>query len=311
MKYYIKVRNIYFIILFTILLFKYSKSFPIISKLDEKNNISLTITVKTTSKNYGTRIQDILSTWYQKLPDNIWFISDEDDESISTLSNKHLIPTNCGTTHTLSDLVCKMQKELEVFVNQDSDWSCHFDDDNYVNVEKLIQMLKLFNPHQPYFFGKRSIKEPFYVNNFNLQFATGGAGFCISNWILKTIEEDVRNGVFLDIALNYRLPDDMAFSYFLEHNHNFPLIIVSRFHSHLEALPVISHPEDEISLSYDNVDNGSFKFGMKIPQICLIKNDPRHMKGLHCMIELLLKGEKIVIPDDYIIKIEDDINFFK
>uniref|UniRef100_A0A0K0DW25 Fringe glycosyltransferase n=1 Tax=Strongyloides stercoralis TaxID=6248 RepID=A0A0K0DW25_STRER len=249
----------------------------------------LTITVKTTSKNYNTRIQDILNTWFQKLPDNIWFISDHDNQEISNFSGNHLIPTECGEKHKIEDLVCKMQKELEVFVFQNSLWSCHFDDDNYVNINKLIKFLQTFNPNLPYFFGKRSIKNPLYINHFDLKYATGGAGFCISKAILSTIKDDIKYGNYLKTALNNRLPDDMAFSYFLEYNYNFPLTIVTNFHSHLEILSEILDPSDEISLSFNNISTDNQKFKFWIPDYCINENDIRLMKTLHCIIEKKVK----------------------
>ncbi|CEF66905.1 Fringe glycosyltransferase [Strongyloides ratti] len=245
----------------------------------------LTITVKTTSKNYNTRIQDILDTWFRKLPNNIWFVSDYDDEDISNVSGNHLISTECGRQHKITDLVCKMQKELEVFAFHNSLWSCHFDDDNYVNIDQLIKFLQTFNSNLPYFFGKRSIKNPLYINNFNLKYATGGAGFCISNAILSTIKNDIKNGNYLETALNNRLPDDMAFSYFIEYNYNFPLTVVSNFHSHLEISSEILDPSNEISLSFNNIQTDNQKFKFIIPDYCIYQDDERLMKTIHCLIE--------------------------
>uniref|UniRef100_A0A0N5CG50 Fringe glycosyltransferase n=1 Tax=Strongyloides papillosus TaxID=174720 RepID=A0A0N5CG50_STREA len=276
-----------FLYIFTIVYFKTITiilTLPILNYNTIPDNF-LTITVKTTSKNYDTRVRDILDTWFKKLPNNIWFITDLDDDQISTLSGNHLIPTECGMEHKISDLVCKMEKELEVFTYQNSLWSCHFDDDNYVNIEKLVELLQTFNPSLPYFFGKRSIKNPLYINNFDLKYATGGAGFCISNGILSTIEKDIKYGRYLDVAFDNRLPDDMAFSYFLEYNYNFPLTVIDGFHSHLEMESSILNPDDEISFSFNDMDDTNQRVKIIIPDYCVFPNDKRFMRALHCLVE--------------------------
>ena len=42
-------------------------------------------------------------------------------------------------------------------------WFCHFDDDNYVNVEALVRTLENFDPEKDWYLGKTSIKDPIEV----------------------------------------------------------------------------------------------------------------------------------------------------
>lgn len=42
-------------------------------------------------------------------------------------------------------------------------WFCHFDDDNYVNVQKLVDLLKDFSPSVDWYLGKPSIASPLEI----------------------------------------------------------------------------------------------------------------------------------------------------
>ena len=42
-------------------------------------------------------------------------------------------------------------------------WFCHFDDDNYVNVPRLVETLDQFDPRQDWYLGKPSLPEPLEI----------------------------------------------------------------------------------------------------------------------------------------------------
>lgn len=46
-------------------------------------------------------------------------------------------------------------------------WFCHFDDDNYVNIPKLVELLNNYSPTRDWYLGKPSIASPLeiYVDN--------------------------------------------------------------------------------------------------------------------------------------------------
>ena len=95
------------------------------------------ISVKTTSKNFKTRLQPIHDTWYQLAPDHIHFTTDTIDDSATTMKFKHMHVTDCKASHSLLDLLCKLQAEFDSFLaslsvsNRDKKWFCHFDDGKY------------------------------------------------------------------------------------------------------------------------------------------------------------------------------------
>lgn len=39
-------------------------------------------------------------------------------------------------------------------------WFCHFDDDNYVNVPRLVSVLQKYNHQEDWYLGRTSVYEP-------------------------------------------------------------------------------------------------------------------------------------------------------
>lgn len=48
-------------------------------------------------------------------------------------------------------------------------WFCHFDDDNYVNVPRLLKILDNYNPREDWYLGKPSIPAPLEIVRQDLQ----------------------------------------------------------------------------------------------------------------------------------------------
>jgi hypothetical protein len=44
-------------------------------------------------------------------------------------------------------------------------WSCHFDDDNYVNVDELIKTLRQFDPNEDWYLGRPSTNGPIKIDD--------------------------------------------------------------------------------------------------------------------------------------------------
>lgn len=44
-----------------------------------------------------------------------------------------------------------------------SRWMCHFDDDNYVNVPRLVRLLQGYDPREDWYLGKPSIRQPLEI----------------------------------------------------------------------------------------------------------------------------------------------------
>ena len=42
-------------------------------------------------------------------------------------------------------------------------WWCHFDDDNYVHIEQLVNLLEQYSPSKPLYLGKTSTAKPLQI----------------------------------------------------------------------------------------------------------------------------------------------------
>ena len=83
-------------------------------------------------------------------------------------------------------------------------------------------------------------------------FATGGAGFCLSQSLARKMTSVVSGGKFKQIGDKIALPDDVTMGYVIENLLKVPLMALHEFHSHLEDLrriPVEKFKSD-ISFSY-------------------------------------------------------------
>lgn len=43
-------------------------------------------------------------------------------------------------------------------------WFCHFDDDNYVNVPRLVSLLNEYSPSMEWYLGKPSVASPLEIH---------------------------------------------------------------------------------------------------------------------------------------------------
>jgi len=217
------------------------------------------ISVKTTKKFHSTRLPVILKTWFNLAPKQTFFFTDEDDAEVRREVGGQLVVTPCPSDHSRQALSCKMQYEFNHFLNTHHKWFCHFDDDQYVNVPRLVSKLAEFPTNQAWYLGKPSIQTPLQIldrDNMDTQksvrfwFGTGGAGFCLSRSLTDRLVGLADRRQFAVTADRMRLPDDVAMGYIIEMLADVPLTVLEEFHSHLEPLHLISNLHDQISFSY-------------------------------------------------------------
>ncbi|OAD54800.1 Fringe glycosyltransferase [Eufriesea mexicana] len=131
---------------------------PFTTNLDD-----LFISVKTTKHYHHSRLPDIISTWFQFAKDQTWFFTDRDDLYFQNQTNGHMINTKCSSSHNRRALCCKMSVEFDRFLDSGRKWFCHFDDDNYVNVPRLLKLLDNYNPREDWYLGRPSIPAPLEI----------------------------------------------------------------------------------------------------------------------------------------------------
>uniref|UniRef100_A0A2M4ADJ3 Putative fringe glycosyltransferase n=1 Tax=Anopheles triannulatus TaxID=58253 RepID=A0A2M4ADJ3_9DIPT len=255
----------------------------------------LLISVKTTKGYHDTRLEMITKTWYQLAKEQTWFFTDTDDAHYQKLTNNHMINTNCSQGHFRKALCCKMGKEFEFFLDSAKKWWCHFDDDNYVNVPRLVRMLDDYSPTQDWYLGKPSISSPLEIfldstksstevnKKVTFWFATGGAGFCISRALALKMMPIAASGKFVAIGDKIRFPDDVTMGFLIEHILKVPLTVIDAFHSHLEPMEFI-RPEtfhDQVSFSYARMRN---EWNVVKVDGFDLKTDPQRIYSLHCYL---------------------------
>ena len=157
-----------------------------------------------------------------------------------------MIDTNCSETHDRFDLCCKTAHEFELFknlsrVNSELEWMCRFDDDQYVNLPNLYDLLADKDASKPHYIGRTSSQHPMNVpgRNRTYFFATYGGGVCFSRPLLKKMQPFVRKQLLPHDCVVRRLSDDVYIGYLTEFVLNTSLMALNkRFHSHLEKLDV-------------------------------------------------------------------------
>ncbi|XP_078317009.1 fringe glycosyltransferase-like [Crassostrea virginica] len=144
-------------------------------------------------------------------------------------------------------------------------WFCHVDDDNYLNTDQLVKLLQTYNHTQHWYLGKPSLSHPLEIQSRSNEgvafwFATGGAGFCISQalgiammpeagWgILEYTLSNIPlkghrrwGGKLNKVGNSIRLPDDCTVGYIINH---ILKITMSYNNQNVASVPGFSLKED-------------------------------------------------------------------
>uniref|UniRef100_A0A2C9KU68 Fringe-like glycosyltransferase domain-containing protein n=1 Tax=Biomphalaria glabrata TaxID=6526 RepID=A0A2C9KU68_BIOGL len=268
---------------------------PEIEKTDEtgvrETELSdIFISVKTTSKYHQSRVSILLKTWYRLAKEQIYFFTDANDQEFKDVLGDHLVNTNCSADHRRHSLSCKMAVEFDYYMASRKRWFCHVDDDVYLNVPRLLEVLRGYSHKEDWYLGKPSLKYPLEVvdrENAGMKltfwFATGGAGFCISRSLALKMGPYAGGGRFVTTAEKVRLPDDCTVGYIIEYLLKNRLTVIEEFHSHLETLWLIRPHQlkKQITVSYSEY---SSKPNVINVQGFNSTQDPTRFLSLHCFL---------------------------
>ncbi|KAI6240089.1 hypothetical protein M3Y99_00493800 [Aphelenchoides fujianensis] len=144
-----------------------------------------------------------------------------------------------------ASLNCKFKQELKIFSDKDAKWSCHFDDDQYVNVGQLRRVLDGYQARVPMYVGRQSIAGAVHIANESFRFATGGAGVCISRPLLRMIRPHIDR--FPHLSPNFGGPGRRDVGYLVD-KLDVMLTVNTKFHSHLETV-MPANLSEQVSLS--------------------------------------------------------------
>jgi len=250
------------------------------------------ISVKTTGDFHRTRVTTLQQTWFQNAPDQTYFFTDQEDAEVNESLGGHLIKTACQAGHQRTKLCCKMQAEINFFMqSMKTKWFCHFDDDNYVNVAALVMALRNFNSNKDVYLGKPSLNKEMEAwdrkdenKKKKFWFATGGAGFCLSHALVNKMIPYVSDGKFEESCERIRLPDDCTVGFISEVLVAVKLTKSNLFHSHLEGLSFLAQNEFKEQISFSHGMMGGSYNRIEINGPFDDKDDPSRFKSIHCLL---------------------------
>ncbi|KAM6940500.1 beta-1,3-N-acetylglucosaminyltransferase manic fringe [Xenentodon cancila] len=250
------------------------------------------IAVKTTGRFHKTRLALLLETWISRTKAHTFIFTDTEDEDLES-QGYNMVVTGCHSDHSQQALSCKMSAEYDGFMASKKRWFCHVDDDNYVNPEALLSLLLTFPQEGDTYVGKPSLDKPITAHELlegnatrevQFWFATGGAGFCLSQRLAEKMAPWASGSQFERTSTKIRLPDDCTVGFIVEKKLGISMVPSSLFHSHLENLLLINQRSipKQVTLSYGMFENklnsievkGSFSK----------EEDPSRFKTVHCML---------------------------
>jgi fringe protein len=246
--------------------------------------------VKSTKRFHKSRLGPVLKTWYKLVRDQTWIFTDDDDPELMEETNGHVVNTHCPSTHYRQALCCKMAAEFDAFIRTTKSWFCHFDDDNYVNIPALLNMLGKYDSRDYWYLGKPSLKSPIRIRDpdnhteeVSFWFATGGAGFCLSRALALRMSPLASGGKFTKICDRIQLPDDVTVGYIAGHLLGQNLTVIPQFHSHFETMKFIDmkNPSSEITYSYARYPE--YENVLDIDGFTK-EEDPTRFLSLHCKL---------------------------
>ncbi|XP_053112217.1 beta-1,3-N-acetylglucosaminyltransferase manic fringe [Hemicordylus capensis] len=253
----------------------------------------LFIAVKTTHKFHQSRMRLLLDTWISRVRNQTYVFTDKEDDELQEKLGDHVIITNCSAEHSHPALSCKMAAEFDVFLASGLSWFCHLDDDNYLNPQALLKLLWSYSADHDVYIGKPSLNRPIRASETSpnnqtkpvyFWFATGGAGFCISQKLATKMVPWASGNNFIITSELIRLPDDCTVGYIIECKLGGRLVPSALFHSHLENLPLIQRSQltKQVTLSYG-------MFEKKLNAIKLAgpfskQDDPSRFRSIHCLL---------------------------
>ncbi|XP_029950464.1 beta-1,3-N-acetylglucosaminyltransferase lunatic fringe-like isoform X2 [Salarias fasciatus] len=249
--------------------------------LERLSAADLFIAVKTTGRYHRQRLELLLDTWISRSLPQTYVFTDGEDEGLRRRMGSHLINTNCSAAHNRQALSCKMALEYDAFINSGKKWFCHVDDDNYLNVGPLLELLSRYSHSQDVYIGRPSLERPIEateklhtteMKQARFWFATGGAGFCLSRGVALKMKPWASDGAFMTTAEHIRLPDDCTVGYIVEALLGASLTRCPLFHSHLENLALVSDINKQVTLSYGTMENSRNTVNVKGP--FSVKEDP-------------------------------------
>jgi len=234
-----------------------------------KQKLNLKMFVRTSHLTYKSRLPILMKTWIYPAA-RISSIAVVGPTNISQIlaaqqSNEIVhIDSNCLYGNKKLNQCCQLAATFSYSqdTNPDSNhWTCHFDDDSFVNVFELKNYLSQLDSTKKLYVGRNSLATPYSFKDVpnssksehHFFFATGGAGICLSHPLLQSLGRSLSRDHFTRECERTGLSDDVLLGYLISRQEGVRLTISNRLHSHLEDLTLIKSNflQNQISLSYE------------------------------------------------------------
>ncbi|XP_033631250.1 beta-1,3-N-acetylglucosaminyltransferase lunatic fringe-like [Asterias rubens] len=265
------------------------------------------IGLKTTEKYHESRLLVLFETWLER-PDiraQTYIFTDADDSKFYKETNGHFINTHCANRHTRQGLCCKMGAMFSMYLKSKKRWWCTLDDDNYLNVENLVSLLRSYRHDKDVYIGRPSTATEIVANDkgdgskrmvmkgpvkskwraTKFWFGTGGAGVCISRSLALKMSPYASTEEFPRICNRIGLPDDVALGFVIDDLLGVHLTKISQLHSHLNSQSLRNLKDEQvtkaITLSYQLHDEKATIVNVK-DAVFNTTQDPTRFKSLHC-----------------------------
>lgn len=165
-----------------------------------------------TSQNSLDRAAAVLLSWAKDLP-NIYFVTDKDNK------DKRFLNLSKGREGVFkpTDYRSNTEKQIELVKHlyyncEPTEWYLLADDDTYIYIDNLIELLKDKTSNDPVYAGKMI---NFCAWDHNLIYASGGAGFILNRKALKLLAEQwqiipyaeshIIDNLYADVAQGFAL----------------------------------------------------------------------------------------------------------
>ena len=266
-----------------------SSSASLSSSLPPSSSTRIMYVVRTSSKFHRTRLIHSLDTWIPLVKQHVYFVT---DTIIPNVRRENMILTkqSCpNDTHQVKDLCCKTAHDFLLYHRHENnyDWFCHLDDDQYVHTKNLEKYLSTLDTNQDYYIGRNSWLRPVGRKKKPFWFGTLGAGVCLSKSLLNRLKPYTSNVTqFMNGCIREHYPDDIYIGFLVSEHCNQTLTKQHRFHSHLER--DLYNDSRIFSQTYSKQITFGFRlrdgYPRFLPNFFKSKNDTFRMRTLHCLL---------------------------
>jgi hypothetical protein len=256
-----------------------------------QNEAYIFIGIKTSETGvHAERLTQIQKTWlrdaFQSQDIELKLFTHHKQANISKDASSDMVMTKCKR----QDLACKTGQVFAYYIqHSNAPWFCAADDDNYVNIPRLIEVLHDYernNRGKDLYIGSSLHPNGMHFDSVNatVSFSTGGSGYCLNRDLV------LRGKDLFSSLESFHLIDDVAVGYVSQVKLGVNVTSDPLFHSHWNRMIRDKMPHDDIdkqvSFAHDNKGDHEFPFEdlPSTPTLFPREEDPMGFRSLWCFL---------------------------